>query len=53
MNFEYMPELGVRWGYFAVWGVMTTTAAGMLLYFWRKGWIGGARPSASADDDDS
>jgi magnesium transporter len=51
MNFEYMPELAVHWGYFAVWGVMLTTAAGMLLYFRRKGWIGGARPPSMADDD--
>jgi hypothetical protein len=30
---------------------MLTTAAGMLLYFRRKGWIGGARPPSMADDD--
>lgn len=42
MNFEYMPELKVRWGYFAAWGAMLTTAAGMLIFFYRRGWIGGA-----------
>ncbi len=41
MNFEHMPELHVRWAYPAVWIAMTTTATGMLAFFWRKGWIGG------------
>ena len=41
MNFEYIPELKIRWGYFAVWGAMLTTAAGMLIFFYRRGWIGG------------
>lgn len=39
MNFEYMPELGIRWAYPALLVFMTTTAAGMLWYFWRKGWL--------------
>lgn len=39
MNFEYMPELHVTWAYPAVWATMLATAAGMLAYFWRKGWI--------------
>lgn len=44
MNFEHMPELHVKWAYPAVWITMLGTAAGMLIYFWRKGWIsfGGA-----------
>jgi len=41
MNFEYMPELQWRWGYPAVWGVMITITAGLLVFFWRKGWLGG------------
>lgn len=40
MNFEYMPELKVPWGYPAVWVVMTTAAGAMLVYFYRRGWIG-------------
>ncbi|MEQ8849995.1 magnesium/cobalt transporter CorA [Botrimarina sp.] len=41
MNFEYMPELHLRWAYPAVWVAMIATAAGMGTYFWRKGWLGG------------
>ncbi|TWT31201.1 Magnesium transport protein CorA [Posidoniimonas corsicana] len=41
MNFEYMPELHVRWAYPAVWCAMFATAGAMLGYFWRKGWLGG------------
>jgi len=39
MNFENMPELRQPWGYFAVLGVMTALAAGMLAWFRRKGWL--------------
>jgi magnesium transporter len=39
MNFRYMPELGWRWAYFAVWGVMAVVAAGMVIYFKRKKWF--------------
>ena len=39
MNFEYIPELKWRWGYFGVWGVMLASAAGMLIYFKRKKWL--------------
>ena len=39
MNFAYMPELGWRWGYFAVLGLMLTIALGMLMLFRRKKWI--------------
>jgi magnesium transporter len=45
MNFEYadspwnMPELHARYGYPAVWVVMILTALGMIVYFWRQGWI--------------
>ena len=38
MNFQHMPELAWRWGYFYVLGLMAVTAAGLLLYFHRKGW---------------
>jgi magnesium transporter len=40
MNFEYMPELHSRYGYYAVWGIMIIIAVGMLYFFWRRGWIG-------------
>ncbi|MFH1057763.1 MAG: magnesium/cobalt transporter CorA [Pseudomonadota bacterium] len=39
MNFDYMPELKWRWGYFAVLGLMAAVAGGMLLYFRRKKWL--------------
>lgn len=39
MNFEYMPELGVRWGYGAVWVVMIGSGLGMLAYFRTKRWL--------------
>ena len=39
MNFEYIPELKWRWGYFAIWGVMLGCVAGMVLYFRSKKWF--------------
>lgn len=39
MNFQYMPELGWRWGYFACWGVMIAIATGLLIFFWQRGWF--------------
>lgn len=39
MNFELMPELKWKWGYFIVWGVMLLTTAGMIVYFKRKKWL--------------
>ena len=39
MNFVNMPELQWKWGYFAVWVVMTLVVLGMLIYFRRKKWI--------------
>ena len=39
MNFEYIPELGWHWGYFAVWAVMISATLLMLIYFKRKRWL--------------
>jgi magnesium transporter len=39
MNFEFMPELGVRYGYFVALGVMGGVALVMVHYFRRKGWL--------------
>jgi len=50
MNFENMPELQTRNGYFIVWAVMGTLAFGMIFYFWRRGWIGSSPPEFSGDD---
>ena len=40
MNFENMPELHSRYGYYTVWAIMLLVAIGMLLFFRRRGWIG-------------
>ena len=39
MNFEHMPELGVRHGYYVVLGFMALVGIGMLGFFYRKGWF--------------
>jgi len=39
MNFQFMPELGWRWGYPMILIVMASIAAGMLGYFRRKKWF--------------
>jgi magnesium transporter len=39
MNFDVMPELRWKWGYFVVWGVMISIVIGMLAYFRRKKWF--------------
>ncbi len=39
MNFQHMPELHWRWGYFGALGVMGAVALGMLVYFRRKRWL--------------
>lgn len=40
MNFDNMPELHTRYGYYGVWILMFIVAVGMLLFFRRRGWIG-------------
>jgi magnesium transporter len=40
MNFEFMPELKTRWGYFGALGLMAAVAGGALLWFRHRGWIG-------------
>jgi magnesium transporter len=39
MNFENVPELKTRYGYFITLSVMAFVAAALIFYFWRKGWI--------------
>ncbi|MCA6073860.1 magnesium/cobalt transporter CorA [Fulvivirga sedimenti] len=39
MNFQHMPELNWRYGYFAILGLMLTILGGMLFYFRRKKWL--------------
>lgn len=40
MNFQFMPELSLPWGYPVVWGIFVFLTAGMVFFFRRKGWIG-------------
>jgi magnesium transporter len=49
MNFENMPELKTRHGYFITLGAMAATVVALLFYFWRKGWIWQKKP---VDDTD-
>ena len=39
MNFEYMPELEWKYGYYGVWGVIMIIFIAMLFYFKRKNWF--------------
>lgn len=39
MNFQHMPELATRWGYYIVLGLMAAIAVVLLILFRRKGWI--------------
>lgn len=39
MNFEYIPELQYRNGYFILWGVFLLVGIGLLIFFKRKGWL--------------
>jgi magnesium transporter len=39
MNFKYMPELGWRWGYPAVWVIIVLIGVLMLIYFKKKKWL--------------
>jgi magnesium transporter len=43
MNFQYMPELTWRWGYFVCWGVMIAIAASLCFFFWRRDWFEDSR----------
>lgn len=39
MNFEYMPELTWKWGYFVFWAIILTVLIFMIIYFKRKKWF--------------
>jgi len=39
MNFENMPELRYKHAYSILWFAMGAVVMGMLLFFYRKGWI--------------
>jgi magnesium transporter len=39
MNFDYMPELKVRWAYPALWCFFISVSIGLMTYFKRKKWL--------------
>jgi len=39
MNFQHMPELKWRYGYFIIWGIMALIAGFMLVQFKKKKWL--------------
>ncbi len=41
MNFQFIPELSFRYSYPLFWGVCISITVGLLIYFRRRGWIGG------------
>ncbi|MEZ5289972.1 MAG: magnesium/cobalt transporter CorA [Vicinamibacterales bacterium] len=43
MNFDYIPELHLPYGYFVALFLMISTAVGALVLMYRKGWIGEPR----------
>lgn len=58
MNFDTaspfnMPELKWRYGYLFAWAAMAATGLGMLVFFWRRGWIGrnNRKPALLRGDD--
>ena len=51
MNFDNMPELHSRFGYYAVWVFMTVVAVSMLLVFWKSGWIGSGEVKKRMKDE--
>ncbi|MGH9915812.1 MAG: CorA family divalent cation transporter, partial [Pyrinomonadaceae bacterium] len=50
MNFENMPELHSRYGYYSVLVVMLLITFLMLIFFWKRGWIG--NKANNIDDDE-
>jgi magnesium transporter len=39
MNFDYMPELRNKYGYFEVLAVMAVIVVGMVIYFKKRRWF--------------
>lgn len=39
MNFEFMPELKFKYGYYILWGVMISIFVGLVLFFRKKKWL--------------
>ena len=39
MNFKYMPELSMKYGYYICWGIMTLITGVLLYAFYKRGWF--------------
>jgi magnesium transporter len=39
MNFDFLPELRWKYGYFYTWGLMAFVTLGMIVYFRRRKWM--------------
>ncbi|MFD0862040.1 magnesium/cobalt transporter CorA [Sungkyunkwania multivorans] len=39
MNFEHMPELQYKYGYYVLWGIMLSIFIALLFYFKKKKWL--------------
>jgi len=39
MNFEYIPELSWKYGYFGLWGIMVLIFISMIVYFRKNKWF--------------
>ncbi|MGI8786923.1 MAG: magnesium transporter CorA family protein, partial [Pyrinomonadaceae bacterium] len=50
MNFDNIPELHTRNGYFITIAMMVLIAGGEFIYFWRKGWIFEKDESKNTED---
>jgi magnesium transporter len=50
MNFDNMPELHSRYGYFATIVVMIVVATAMMFFFWWRGWLGNRRPPETPEE---
>ena len=48
MNFDNMPELHSKYGYYATWVIMIVVAVAMLFFFKRREWIG--RPKEQEEE---
>jgi magnesium transporter len=52
MNFDNMPELHSRNGYFVTLAVMLSIAVLLIFYFWQKGWIFQREDGRGGDEKD-
>ncbi|AFZ42262.1 magnesium and cobalt transport protein CorA [Halothece sp. PCC 7418] len=50
MNFQYMPELEWKWGYYICLGVMGAIALSLIIFFWRNGWLERFYPVATSEE---